>query len=80
MGGGGAGTSQSFGYLNHQGPMDIPSRGYHMGISGSIPVEEAHTASYIQLSYAGPSQHELLFFMVSLKILTLLTVSEPDSN
>ena len=30
-----------------------------MGIPGSIPVEDAHTASYIKLSYAGPSQHEL---------------------
>ena len=93
--------------------MGIPSRGYRMGISdrgyrmcipGSIPVGDAHTVSYMKLSYAGPSQHELpsrvqflliskafialnvfipkfnyfiLFcvFMVSLKILTLLSVS-----
>ena len=39
--------------------MGIPSRGYRMGIPGSIPVEDAHTASYIKLSYAGPSLHEL---------------------
>ena len=38
--------------------MGIPDRGYRMGIPGSIPVEDAHTASYIKLSYAGPSQHE----------------------
>ena len=74
-----------------------------MGIPGSIPVEDVHTASYMELSYAGPSQHELpsrvqflliskafialtvfipkfkyfilfcVFFMVSLKILTLLS-------
>ena len=39
--------------------MGIPSSGYRMGIPGSIPVENAHTASYIKLIYAGPSQHEL---------------------
>ena len=33
----------------------IPDRGYRMGIPGSIPVGDAHTASYIKLSYAGPS-------------------------
>ena len=82
--------------------MGIRDRGYRMGIPGSIPVEEAHTASYSKLSYAGPSQHELpsrvqfllfsnafsalnvllknftslslsVFFMVSLKILTILS-------
>ena len=40
-------------------PMASSYRGYRMGIPGSIPVEDAHTASYIKLSYAGPSQHEL---------------------
>ena len=30
-----------------------------MGIPGSIPVEDAHTASYTKLSYAGPSHHQL---------------------
>ena len=69
MGGEGGGeTSQSFGYLNHQRRMGIPcrgyrmgilDRGYRMGIPGLIPVEDAHTASYIKLSYAGPSQHEV---------------------
>ena len=39
--------------------MGIPDRGYREGIPGSIPVGDAHTASYIKLSYAGPSQHEL---------------------
>ena len=67
-GGRGGGASQSFGYLNHQCRIGIPSRGYRMdirdrgyrmGIPGSIPVGDAHTASYIKLSYAGPSQHEL---------------------
>ena len=82
--------------------MGIPDRGKRMYIPGSIPVKDAHTASYIKLSYAGPSQHELpsrvqfflirkafialnvfipkfnyfilsVFFMVSLKILTLLS-------
>ena len=53
------GASQPFSYLNHQCRMEISSRGYRMGISGSIPVEDAHTASYIKLSYAEPSQHEL---------------------
>ena len=38
--------------------MGIPDRGYRMGIPGSIPVEDAHTASYIKFSYAGPSQQE----------------------
>ena len=40
--------------------MGIPDRGYRMGIPGSIPVEDAHTASYIKLCYVGPSQDELL--------------------
>ena len=35
--------------------MGLPSSGYRMGIPGSIPVEDAHTSSYIKLSYAGPS-------------------------
>ena len=59
MEGGGGGASQSFVYLNHQCRMGIPSRGYRIGIPGSTPVGDAHTASYIKLSYAGPSQHEL---------------------
>ena len=40
-------------------PMASSYSGYRMGIPGSIPVEDAHTASYIKLSYAGPSQHKL---------------------
>ena len=61
MRGGGGGASESFGCLNHQCRMGMPSGGYRMGIPRSIPVEDAHTASYnyIKLSYAGPSQHEL---------------------
>ena len=39
--------------------MGIPCREYRMGIFGSIPVEDTHTASYGKLSYAEPSQHEL---------------------
>ena len=39
--------------------MGIPCREYRMGIFGSIPVEDTHTASYGRLSYAEPSQHEL---------------------
>ena len=53
-----------FGYLNHRCRMGItsrgiPDRGYRMGIPGSIPVEDAHRASYTKLSYAGPSHQEL---------------------
>ena len=30
--------------------MGMPDRGYRIGIPGSIPVADAHTASYIKLS------------------------------
>ena len=77
------GASQSFAYLNHQCRMGIPSRGYRMGIPGSIPVRDAHTASYIKLSYGGPSQHELpsrVQFLLISKAFIALNVFIPKFN
>ena len=54
-----------------------------MGIPGSIPVEDARTASYIKLSYAGLSQYELLsrvqFLLIS-EALIALKVFIPKFN
>ena len=63
--------------------MGIPDRGYRIGIPGSIPVEDAHTASYIKLSYAGPSQHELpsrVQFLLISKAFIALNVFIPKFN
>ena len=63
--------------------MGIPDRGYRMGIPGSIPVGNAHTASYIKLSYAGPSQHELpsrVQFFLIIKAFIALNVFIPKFN
>ena len=63
--------------------MGIRDRGYRMGIPGSILVEDAHTASYIKLSYAGPSQYELLprvqFLLIS-KAFIALNIFIPKFN
>ena len=85
MGGGGGGftiirmpkSSVPYGYVR------IPSKEYRMGIPGSIPVEDAHTASYIKLSYAGPSQHELpsrVQFLLISKAFIALNVFIPKFN
>ena len=61
----------------------IPDRGYRMGIPGSIPVGDAHTASYRKLSYAGPSQHELpsrVQFLLIRKAFITLKVFIPKFN
>ena len=61
----------------------IPDRGYRIGIPGSIPVEDAHTASYMKLSYAGPSQHELpsrVQFLLINKAFIALNVFIPKFN
>ena len=63
--------------------MGIPDRGYRMGIPGSIPVEDAHTASYIKLSYAGASQRELpsrVQFLLISKAFIALNVFIPKFN
>ena len=63
--------------------MGIPDRGYRMGILGSIPVEDAHAASYVKLSYAGPSQHELasrVQFLLISKAFIALNVFIPKFN
>ena len=63
--------------------MGIPDRGYLMGIPGSIPVEDAHTAGYIKLSYAGPSQRELssrVQFLLISKAFIALNVFIPKFN
>ena len=53
-----------------------------MGIPGSIPVEDAHTASYIKLSYDGPStQHQLASRVQFLsKAFIALNVFIPEFN
>ena len=64
-------------------PMASSYSGYRMGIPGSIPVEDAHTASYIKLSYAGPSQHELpsrVQFLLISKAFIALNVFIPKFN
>ena len=61
----------------------IPDRGYREGIPGSIPVGDAHTASYIKLSYAGPSQHELpsrVQFLLISKAFIALNIFIPKFN
>ena len=63
--------------------MGIPDRGYRMGTLGSIPVEDAHAASYVKLSYAGPSQHELasrVQFLLISKAFIALNVFIPKFN
>ena len=64
-------------------PMASSYSGYRMGIPGSIPVEDAHTASYIKLSYAGPSQHKLpsrVQFLLISKAFIALNVFIPKFN
>ena len=79
-------SSVPYGYVripSKEYRMGIRDRGYRMGIPGSIPVEDAHTASYIKFSYAGPSQHELpsrVQFLLISKAFIALNVFIPKFN